>query len=263
MSKAAIAQIRPRLLAVARNAIARGGVSISLPRLLYEACFESLTRTAMAAHLTGYAKVWEMADDGVARPLRLSAADSAIEFFGKRFGVNLTRLERRYQTSALKMLGTVSNRIEKSLAAEFQTILSDGAHVAEGVDRLGEVFDRFGLTPSNSYMLENIYRTQTQIAYAGGKWAAEQSPEIQEILWGYTYATVGDDRVREDHAAMDGVTLPKSDPIWAIWMPPNGWSCRCTAIPIFEEREPVRPTEQADPDEGFRLNFGAIYGQAI
>ncbi len=42
------------------------------------------------------------------------------------------------------------------------------------------------------------------------------------------YRTVGDDRVRPEHAAMHGITLPPSDPFWASYYPPNGWNCRCT-----------------------------------
>ena len=44
------------------------------------------------------------------------------------------------------------------------------------------------------------------------------------------YVTVGDERVRESHAAMNGIQRPMSDPIWDKIYPPNGWNCRCTVI---------------------------------
>lgn len=44
------------------------------------------------------------------------------------------------------------------------------------------------------------------------------------------YVTVGDERVRASHAAMNGIQRPMSDPIWDKIYPPNGWNCRCTVI---------------------------------
>ena len=46
------------------------------------------------------------------------------------------------------------------------------------------------------------------------------------------YRTAGDDRVREEHAALAGVTLPPDDAFWDSFMPPNGWNCRCTVIQV-------------------------------
>lgn len=41
------------------------------------------------------------------------------------------------------------------------------------------------------------------------------------------YSTAGDDRVRPDHAGVDGVIKPVDDAFWNTWFPPNGWGCRC------------------------------------
>lgn len=46
------------------------------------------------------------------------------------------------------------------------------------------------------------------------------------------YRTAGDDKVREEHAALNGTTLPPSDPFWELFLPPNGWNCRCTAVQV-------------------------------
>ena len=90
---------------------------------------------------------------------------------------------------------------------------------------------------------------------------------IDEILWGYKYVTVGDDRVRDEHAALEGTTAPKDDPIWQTIWPPNGWACRCQTIMIFEERKTVRPEPVVDvegravvpgPDKGFNFNPGTV-----
>lgn len=56
------------------------------------------------------------------------------------------------------------------------------------------------------------------------------------------YRTAMDDRVREDHAILHGTTLPPSDPFWEMYLPPNGWNCRCTAVQVRKGKYP-----QSDP----------------
>lgn len=47
------------------------------------------------------------------------------------------------------------------------------------------------------------------------------------------YRTANDDRVRETHAALHEITLPKDDPFWDKYFPPNGWRCRCTTVEVL------------------------------
>lgn len=44
------------------------------------------------------------------------------------------------------------------------------------------------------------------------------------------YQTIGDARVRPEHAALDGITRKVDDEFWGKFMPPNGWGCRCTVL---------------------------------
>lgn len=159
---------------------------------------------------------------------------------------------------ALNVLDDVSQKIQKRLRGVVADLIEKGAHVKEGAKALQKEFDALGITPKNGYQLETIFRTHTQLAYGAGRWQADQDEAVQEILWGYTYYTVGDDRVREEHAALDGVTLPKDHPLWASIWPPNGWNCRCQVVPVFSERDVVEPDEDdfSGPDEGFDFNPG-------
>ncbi len=47
----------------------------------------------------------------------------------------------------------------------------------------------------------------------------------------WEYRTVGDDKVRPEHALLDGLILPASDEAWKYIFPPNGWKCRCYIVP--------------------------------
>lgn len=80
------------------------------------------------------------------------------------------------------------------------------------------------------------------------------------------YRTAHDDRVREDHAILDGTTLPPSDPFWELYLPPNGWNCRCQAVQVrrgkFERSDPAlamlrgNNCTEAAKQQIFRFNPG-------
>ncbi len=80
------------------------------------------------------------------------------------------------------------------------------------------------------------------------------------------YRTAGDGRVRETHAALDGVTLPGSDGFWNSYFPPNGWDCRCDVVQVLRDDYPMSDPERAkaagdacteDPKQRmFRYNAG-------
>lgn len=59
------------------------------------------------------------------------------------------------------------------------------------------------------------------------------------------YRTAGDDRVREAHARLDGVTLPPSDKFWDSYLPPNGWNCRCQVVQVLREDYAVSDSDAA------------------
>jgi predicted AlkP superfamily pyrophosphatase or phosphodiesterase len=42
---------------------------------------------------------------------------------------------------------------------------------------------------------------------------------------------------RPEHAAWDGLILPKADPWWDSHFPPNGWGCKCYTRAVSESRK--------------------------
>jgi len=59
------------------------------------------------------------------------------------------------------------------------------------------------------------------------------------------YRTANDNRVREEHAALDGITLPMTDPFWNEYLPPNGWNCRCTTVRVRKGKYPTSDSDDA------------------
>lgn len=46
------------------------------------------------------------------------------------------------------------------------------------------------------------------------------------------YQTSGDERVRDEHVAWDGIIKPVDDPFWNTVSAPNGYNCRCEIIQL-------------------------------
>ena len=59
------------------------------------------------------------------------------------------------------------------------------------------------------------------------------------------YRTAGDDKVRPEHAELNGVTLPQSDSFWDTYYPPNGWNCRCTVVQVLKDEYEQTPHDEA------------------
>lgn len=233
--------------------------------------------TGMAAgHLAGRRRTLLMAQE-TPKPVALSskAYRDALKLLQKRLQLTpdqLKAIEAQYEAQALRVLATAEDAIEKKLQEAILEATASGFHKREGIKALQAAFDAAGLTPNNSFTLEAIFRTQTQVAYGAGRWSADQAPEIQEILWGYKYVTVGDDRVRSEHVGFEGVLLPKNDAFWSTHWPPNGWGCRCAVISIFEPSTAVYPPDKIEVDgrmvrpevdQGFAYNPGLLFNDFL
>lgn len=194
------------------------------------------------------------------KDLQLSTVfDKTVASYRRSLDVDIRKLQSQYETRAFAILNDVTRKVEKDLRETTLMLFEEGAHQSEASTVLRERFDALGLTDTKDYQLKTIFRTQSQIAYGAGRWEADQDPDVQEILWGYEYSAVGDDRTREEHMKLDGTRLPKEHPFWQRYWPPNGWNCRCTAIPIFDEETVKPPPGDVSPDEGFDFNAGEIF----
>lgn len=89
------------------------------------------------------------------------------------------------------------------------------------------IFENYS-TPKGANYLSTEYSTAKLSARAAKNWIdiAKNSDTLPFL----EYQTVGDARVRPEHAALDGIIRPVSDAFWSNYYPPNGWRCRCTVI---------------------------------
>lgn len=168
----------------------------------------------------------------------------------------------KFSADAKKHVKDANGLLGKKLLAVTKQLVQRGAHTKEGVAIVRKALG--GGEDKSVY--ETVFRSATQMANSAGRWVASQQPRIQSILWGYEYVTVGDDRVREEHAALDGVRLPKGHLLWKTIWPPNGWNCRCDTIEIFrgERIATIKmPREGWGVDKGWSFNPGMVFEKAL
>ena len=104
-------------------------------------------------------------------------------------------------------------------------------------------FEQDILKLNNTYnrnYLEAEYQFAVQSAQSAANWTNLQTDTSRYWL---EYRTAGDERVRQSHAALAGICLPKDDAFWTEYYPPNGWRCRCTAVEVL-----ARENTQSNPE---------------
>ena len=85
----------------------------------------------------------------------------------------------------------------------------------------------------NRNYLQAEYQTAKRGAQMAHLW--NKFLEQKEYYPNLVYRTVGDSRVRPEHATLNGIVKPIDDPFWKTYYPPNGWRCRCTVMNTAEK----------------------------
>ena len=91
--------------------------------------------------------------------------------------------------------------------------------------------ERYGVSRSRAELI-----ARDQIAKLNGQIAEARQRELG--ITEYRWSTVGDERVRESHAAKDGRIFRWSDPPADTGHPGQDFSCRCTAEPVLPRTGP-------------------------
>jgi SPP1 gp7 family putative phage head morphogenesis protein len=111
--------------------------------------------------------------------------------------------------------------------------LEEGWTKQEFIDRLNAAFDSAGVTRLNSYHAELVFEQNMTTAYSNGRYQQMHDPEVLRALPFWRYRTMEDERVRPNHAALDGFVARADDPVWSYIYPPNGFNCRCSVDPLL------------------------------
>jgi SPP1 gp7 family putative phage head morphogenesis protein len=220
-----------------------------------------IAEAMQTADLLGRKRAWVTAEGA---GLKLDIHSATVDFFDRHDDKAVSEALDAHKQTALTAVRGLASDMESKVRDAIRESIIQGEPLNKSKQRVTALFDSLGLSPTNKGQIETVIRTQTQLAFAAGRWKAERlDPDIDEMLWGYKYVTAGDKRVREEHANLDGVILPKDHKFWQTFMPPNGFNCRCQAIPLYDQQPVKFPPKIAEPDKTFNFNVGATtYGQA-
>ncbi len=100
-------------------------------------------------------------------------------------------------------------------------------------------------TVNNRYNHNYLYAEYNHAVGASLMASRWQQIEKDGDRYDLQYRTAQDDCVREEHALLHGTTLPPSDPFWSLYLPPNGWNCRCTVVQVRKGKYPRTDPELA------------------
>lgn len=217
----------------------------------------SLSRTLAVAHLMGRRRsILSAREHGFALD-RFSEVMRMVRDAG--LGEDLTKLQRGYARRVYDSMRHMGTNIDARTRAVIASLIAEGEPPGRAMKILNATLDKLGVGGQSQAKLETIYRTEASIAYHAGRWQQDQK---NPAVWGYRYVTMHDDRVRPEHAALDGTTLEKNAIFWKRYFPPNGWNCRCQVVTLYKKTKTRNPGKLNGkvplPDAEFRKNFSAL-----
>ena len=104
----------------------------------------------------------------------------------------------------------------------------------------------------NQNYLQAEYQTAKRSSQAARQWQGFE--ENVDLFPNLIYRTVGDERVRDDHDALDNIIKPLNDKFWDSHYPPNGFRCRCSVQQT--DKAVTKGTPKVTIDKGFSNNVG-------
>ena len=194
----------------------------------------------------------------------LSVNQLAARFHANRLNLTedqIAALARDYSKATRTIAGQFASEAERAAMRISGELVQNPLNYQDAVVYIRNALGKAGITPARPHVLEAIYRTAMGTAYNAGQWEFDQDPAINEILWGYQYITVGDDRVCPICEPLHKLARPKDDPIWDEIWPLNHVNCRCVVRSIMKGDHDAVSTEIPDeitvPDN-FRVHWGKV-----
>jgi SPP1 gp7 family putative phage head morphogenesis protein len=182
-------------------------------------------------------------------------ADALLEGVDTAFAADTTTAAAQLQQQLRQNIMVFSAFKNHANMTDIFNLLLDNS----GVKRLWADFKKEALQISKNYneaWLQTEYQTAVGTARMASRWQHIKEDFGEDVM--LRFETVGDDKVRDAHKILDGVTKPLTDSFWKTFYPPVGWNCRCDAVAVPGEAEidmKRAPSEKEVPLE-FRNNAG-------
>lgn len=181
----------------------------------------------------------------------LPAGDAADHLRGLTPVTRLTfnGLSSQYQRDAFTVAGVSDVRLIEKVRDELAQVMKTGGTQKDFEAAVAKLTSEAGVAEIAAFTLDTVFATNMQKAYSLGRFEQLTDPAVRAALPYWQYLTVGDGRVRPEHAVLDYFCARAEDPVWRRIYPPNGFNCRCIVIGLLEEEAP----EGSDDDGTLRL----------
>lgn len=179
------AKVGNRIKAKIISEIVKTNSNFNVKAFIVDTMKPYMVLTSMASHLAGFRrfrltllqdpslkKRWlagTLKHPAVSASANSDVLNKTIKVLADRTGMDLEALQQKYDTDALKVLNGIGESAEQELEKTMRELVASGAHIRQAKEVLEEKFTLLGLVPKNNYSLENIFRTQTQLAFGAGK----------------------------------------------------------------------------------------------
>lgn len=177
----------------------------------------------------------------------LKASFAAANPGGQTFPQQVAAFERRWAARAEAVATEFGREVERDVRNVLLKALENGETQRETTQKLEQVFEKYlpGTTVPggsvNPWRLENIVRTNYIGAYNQGRVTQSRDPDVADMMKGYVYSAVLDDRTSDICDGLDGTELPYNSPDVDRIIPPNHYACRSLLVEVFVG-EPLKPT---------------------
>jgi SPP1 gp7 family putative phage head morphogenesis protein len=144
-------------------------------------------------------------------------------------------LTAQYRGDAITIAGVNDQRIIQKVRDALGVVLTDGGTPADFRQVVNRIISEAGADALSAFEIDTVFNTNVQKAYSAGRFEQMTDETVMTALPYWQYWTVGDNRVRPEHAAIDLFVARAIDPVWRKIYPPSGFNCRCSVVPITEE----------------------------
>jgi len=171
------------------------------------------------------------------------------------------KLTAMAKSDAFAMASIKSKQVVNALKSSLEDAILNGTSEQVWKNKARTLLNGYGLNPSPAH-LGNVYRTNIFSSYAKANYAEYKT--ITEEFPAMMYDSIGDNRTRPAHLALDGQVFLADDEIWNSIYPPNGFNCRCSVIPMSVKKlKKVKIAKGKDfkgsryaPDSGWNFHGG-------
>jgi len=151
----------------------------------------------------------------------------AVAFWRERGGdpAILEEVLRAYRRRAATATDEQLDVISRRAVDELQRTLDTGSTLRDFSRAIDQQAITLGIAPADPSYLENVYRTNVASAYGAGRWQQMNDPDVLDARPYRQWFTARDNRVRAEHAPMQGLVWRADNPAFNVIAPPAGFQC--------------------------------------